>query len=166
MGTIGNGLFRIRGKVVEHYGRADGLSSDSVNSLFEDREGILWVTTSNGIDSFRDPQVTTFSSLEGLGPDAAYGVLASRDGTIWVANGDSLDHIERNGTVSSIRWGKGLPGDQVSSMLEDRAGNLWVGVYDGLYLLKDGHFRRILEPDHTPLGLVGGMTEDIDGNMG
>jgi signal transduction histidine kinase/ligand-binding sensor domain-containing protein len=165
VGTIGNGLFRIRGNVVEHYGRADGLSSDSVNRLFEDREGILWVTTSNGIDSFHDPRVTTFSALEGLGPDAAMGVLASRDGTIWVANGDSLDHIGKNGAVSSIRWGKGLPGDQVSAMLEDRAGNLWVGVYDGLYLFKNGSFRRIPEPDRTPLGLVGGLTEDIDGNI-
>ena len=165
VGTIGNGLFRIRGNDVEHYGRAEGLSSDSVNGLFEDREGILWVTTSNGIDSFHDPRVTTFSALEGLGPDSAFGVLASRDGTIWVANGDSLDHIEKNGAVSSIRWGKGLPGDQVSSMLEDRAGNLWVGVYDGLYLFKNGSFRRISEPDRTPLGLVGGLTEDIDGNI-
>ena len=165
VGTIGDGLFRVRGNVVEHYGRSEGLSSDSVNSLFEDREGILWVTTSNGIDSFHDPRVTTYSALEGLGLDSAIGVLASRDGTIWVANGYSLDHIEKNGAVSSIRWGKGLPGDQVSSMLEDRAGNLWVGVYDGLYLFKDGSFRRIPEPDHQPLGLVGGMAEDIDGNI-
>ncbi len=28
-------------------------------------------------------------------------------------------------------------------MLEDRAGNLWMGVYDGLYLFKNGPFRRI-----------------------
>ena len=58
----GKGLYRIHGDVVDHYGRTDGLSSDSVNLLFEDREGILWAGTSNGIDSFRDPSVTTFSS--------------------------------------------------------------------------------------------------------
>ncbi|HTG14023.1 MAG TPA: two-component regulator propeller domain-containing protein [Blastocatellia bacterium] len=165
VGTIGNGLFRIRGTSVEHYGRAEGLSGDSVQALYEDREGILWVTTTNGIDRFRDAAVATFSELEGLGHDQAVGVLASRDGTIWVANGDSLDHIDKNGTVSSIRWGKGLPGDQVSAMLEDHAGNLWMGVYDGLYLFKNGRFRRIPEPDHQPLGLVLAMTEDIDGNI-
>ncbi len=165
VGTIGNGLFRIRGNAVEHYGRAEGLSSDSVNHLFEDKEGIVWAATTNGIDSFRDPRVTTFSASEGLGLDAVVGLVASRDGSIWVANGDSLDHIEKNGTVSSIRWGKGLPGDQVSSMLEDRAGNLWVGVYDGLYLFKKDHFLRIPEPDHQALGLVTGIAEDIDGDI-
>ena len=104
MGTLGNGLFRIRGDVVEHYGRAEGLSSDFVNDLFEDREGILWVTTTNGIDSFRDPRVVTFSTSEGLGSESAVGVLASRDGTVWVANAGSLDeHQERDGHVNSKR---------------------------------------------------------------
>ena len=56
VGTIGDGLFRIRERSVEHYGRAEGLSGDFVNDLYEDREGILWVTTTNGIDSFRDPR--------------------------------------------------------------------------------------------------------------
>ena len=160
----GKGLFRIHGNVVDHYGRTDGLSSDEVRLLFEDREGILWAATADGVDNFRDPSVTTFSATEGLGKDGAEGVLASRDGSIWVANDGSLDHIA-NGAVTSIRTGNGLPGHQVTSLLEDRAGNLWVGVDDGLFLYKDRRFRRLPEPDHKPLGLVVGITEDIDGNI-
>ena len=90
------------------------------------------------------------------------GVLASRDGTIWVANLGSLDHIEKNGTISSIRTRDGLPGNRVASMLEDRAGNMWVGVDDGLYLFKNGRFRRMPGPNREPLGLVVGLTEDVD----
>ena len=108
VGTLGDGLFRIRGNVVEHYGRAESLSGDSVNDLFEDREGILWVTTTNGIDSFRDPNVVNFSTSEGLGKEGAVGVLASRDGTVWVANNDSLDEITK-GSVTSIRSGQRSP---------------------------------------------------------
>ena len=50
-------------------------------------------------------------------------------------------------------------------MLEDRAGNLWTGVDDGLYLYENGRFRRIPETDRQPLGLVLAITEDIDGNI-
>ena len=164
VGTVGKGLFRIHGNVVDHYDHTNGLSGDSVWALFEDREGIVWAGTTSGIDSFRDPAVATFSPSEGLGKDLAAGILASRDGTVWVANAGSLDHIV-NGTVSSIRAGKGLPGTQVTSMLEDHAGNLWVGVDDGLYLFNNGHFRRLPEPNHQPLGMVVGMTEDVDGNI-
>ncbi|MGA9134080.1 MAG: two-component regulator propeller domain-containing protein, partial [Candidatus Sulfotelmatobacter sp.] len=165
VGSAGEGVFRITGNVVEHYGRAEGLTSNTVNSVFEDREGVLWTGTPDGIDKFRDPPVASFSSLEGLGNDLARGVLASRDGTIWVANLGSLDHIEKNGTISSIRTRDGLPGSRVTSMLEDRAGNLWVGVDDGLYLFKNGRFRHVLEPNQQPLGLVVGMAEDINGNI-
>ncbi|MFZ0705411.1 MAG: two-component regulator propeller domain-containing protein [Candidatus Korobacteraceae bacterium] len=162
--SLGKGIFRIRGDVVENYGRTEGLSSDTVTALFQDREGIVWAATTNGIDSFRDPRIATFSASEGLGKDAVTGVLAGQDGTIWIANSGSFDHIV-NGSVSSIRAGNGLPGHQVASMMEDRAGNFWVGVDDGLYLFKNGRFRRLPEPNHQPLGLVVGLTEDIDGNI-
>src|SRR5271166_2013098 len=65
--SVGKGIFRIRGDVVEHYGRTDGLSSDTVTALFQDREGIVWAATTNGIDSFRDPRIVTFSAVEGCG---------------------------------------------------------------------------------------------------
>jgi signal transduction histidine kinase/ligand-binding sensor domain-containing protein len=163
-GTDSKGVFRINGNDVQHYGHTEGLSSDTVWTLFEDREGIVWAATSNGIDNFREPAVTTFSALEGLPKDAAAGILASKDGTIWVANNGSLDRIA-NGTVFSIRAGAGLPGMQVTSLLEDRAGNMWVGIDDGLYLFKEGRFRRLPEPDRKPLGMVVALTEDIDGNI-
>ena len=165
VGTYGAGIFRIHGSMVDHFGRTEGLSSDLVNAVFVDREGILWAATPAGIDKFRDPPVASFSSVEGLGNDLPDGVLASRDGTIWIANLGSLDHIEKNGTVSSFRTRDGLPGNRVASMLEDRAGNLWVGADDGLYILKNRRFHRLPEPDHQPLGLVVGMAEDIDGNI-
>jgi signal transduction histidine kinase/ligand-binding sensor domain-containing protein len=158
------GLFRIHGNTVEHYGHTEGLSGNSVWALLEDREGIVWAGTTSGIDSFRDPRVTTFSSVEGLGKDLAAGILASSDGTIWVANNGSLDRI-KDGTVSSIRKSNGLPGEQVAAMLEERDGNMWVGVDDDLYLFKDGRFSRLPAPNHQPLGMVVGMTEDIEGNI-
>lgn len=164
VGTDRNGIFRVRGSAVDHYGQTESLSGDFVRVLFEDRGGMVWAATNNGIDQFHDPRVTTFSTREGLGSDHAVGLVASRDGTIWVANGESLDHIV-NGSVSSIRYKHGLPGQQVSSLLEDRAGNLWVGVDDALYLLKDGSFRRLPELNHEPLGLVLGLVEDSDGNI-
>jgi signal transduction histidine kinase/ligand-binding sensor domain-containing protein len=164
VGTTGQGIFRIQGSGVDHCGRTECLSSDTVNALFEDREGILWAATPDGIDNFRDARVTSFSATEGLG-NRPMGVLASRDGAIWVASTGSLDRIERNATVSSVRTGEGLPGTQVTSMLEDRAGNMWVGIDDGLYLFSNGRFHRLPEPNHKPLGLVVGMAEDIDGNI-
>jgi len=158
--TDGNGIYRIHGQAVDHFGRADGLSSDTVYDLYEGDDGIVWAATSNGIDNFRDLPVTTFSSLEGLRQDEAVSVMATKDGTVWVANHGTLDFI-RNGVVSSVR----VPGQQVTSLLEDHQGNIWVGVDDRLFIYKDGRFRPIPELNHHPLGLVVGITEDVEGNI-
>ncbi len=158
--TYGNGIYRIHGQTVEHFGRADGLSSDTVHDLYESDDGIVWAATSDGIDNFRDLPVTTFSASEGIGRNGTASVMATKDGTVWVASLGTLDFI-RNGIVSSVR----VPGQQVSSLLEDHLGNIWVGVDDGLFIYKSGRFRRIPEPDHRPLGLVLGLTEDVDGNV-
>ncbi len=158
--TFGNGIYRIHGQAVDHFGRADGLSSDTVFDLYEGDDGIVWAATSDGIDNFRDLPVTTFPTSTGLGPTGAASVMATKDGTVWVANLGALDFV-RDGVVSSVR----VPGQQVSSFLEDHRGNIWVGVDDALFIYKDGRFRRIPEPDHQPLGLVVGITEDADGNI-
>jgi len=158
--TFGNGVYRIHGQTVDHFGRADGLSSDTVFDLYEGDDGTVWAATSDGIDNFRDLPVTTFSSFKGLGPTGAASVMATKDGTVWVASLGTLDFV-RNGAVSSVR----VPGQQVSSLLEDHQGNIWVGVDDGLFIYKDGRFQRIPEPDHHPLGLIVGLTEDVDGNI-
>ena len=162
--TVSNGLYRIRGKTVDHFGLADGLSSNSVTNLYEDQEGIIWAATSNGLDSFQEPPVTTYSAMEGLGADWAVSVIASRDGTVWLANAGSLDSI-RNGTVLSIGMKDGLPGHQVTSLLKDREGNLWVGVDDGLFIYENRHFRPVPGPDRSPIGMVVGIAEDVDGNI-
>ncbi|HXJ93687.1 MAG TPA: two-component regulator propeller domain-containing protein [Terriglobia bacterium] len=159
-----DGLYRIHGNTVDHFGLADGLSSNSVNSLYEDQEGIIWATTSNGLDSFWEPPVTTYSETEGLGAGGALSVIVSHDGTVWLANNGSLDSIH-NGTVVSIGMKEGLPGNTVTSLLEDRAGHLWVGVDDGLFIYENRHFRSISGPNRSPMGMVVGMTEDIDGNI-
>jgi PAS domain S-box-containing protein len=158
--TVGNGIYRIHGQTVDHFGRADGLSSDTVFGLYESNDGTVWAATSDGIDNFRELPVTTFSPSQGLGRKGTASVMASKDGTVWVGSVSTLDLV-KNGALSSVR----VPGDQVSSMLQDHQGNIWVGVDDGLFIYKDGRFRRIPEPDHHPLGLVVGMTEDVDGNI-
>src|SRR5580698_5298326 len=117
--TFGNGIYRIHDQTVDHFGRADGLSSDTVSNLYEGDDGVVWAATSDGIDNFRDLPVTTFSTSTGSGPTGSASVMATKDGTIWVANLGALVFV-RNGSVSSTP----VPGQQVSSLLEDHQGNI------------------------------------------
>src|SRR6266481_8760600 len=165
VGTLDRGIYRIHGNRVDHFRGSDGLSGDavSVNGLFQDREGNIWVSTSRGIDKFHDLRVTSFSTRQGLNSDQVNSVLASRDGTVWIGS-YSLD-VLRSGKITSIQPRNGLPGRALTSLLEDRAGRLWVGVDQELSVYEKGKFRKIHTRDGSPLGIVRAMTEDVDGSI-
>ena len=86
VGTGNRGIYRIYGGRADHFDSADGLSSNSVQGMYEDREGDLWVATSRGIDRFHETSVISFSIREGLTAEDADSVLATRDGTIFIGN--------------------------------------------------------------------------------
>ena len=165
--TSGNGLFRIRGNLVDHFGRADGLAGDSVDALFEDREGILWAATAGeGIDKFRDPPIASFSTFEGLGNSLTAGSSGQqRRHNLGREPWLSRSHREEQGPSRPFAPEMVFRVIESPSMLEDRAGNMWVGVDDGLYLFKNGRFRPVPGPNREPLGLVVGLAEDVNGDV-
>ncbi|HEY4049228.1 MAG TPA: two-component regulator propeller domain-containing protein [Acidobacteriaceae bacterium] len=163
VGTDNQGIYRIHGTDVDHFGSVDGLSADGVTQFFEDREGDLWVATSNAIDMLRDLPVTT--KREGLSQADVHSVLAARDGTIWIGS-DRLQALGRGGVSSEPR--RGLPGNFVTSLLEDHADRLWVGMDDTLWIRekgKSGTFRQIRKQNGSPIGMVMGLTEDLERNI-
>jgi PAS domain S-box-containing protein len=163
--TYGTGIYRVHDGNVDHFASADGLSSDTVESFFEDREGNLWLTTAGGVDCFRNLPVVSFSVHEGLGAgDAVGSILAARDGTVWIGNHGELDFVRGN-VVSSIGPKQGLHGERVTSLFEDHAGRLWVGLDNGLLVYEHGRFTPVYRPDGGPVGIVLAMTEDIDHNV-
>ena len=66
---IERGLIHIHHGQTDVFTQADGLSADIICSLFEDREGNVWVGTNRGLDRFREPPVTTISAKQGLSSD-------------------------------------------------------------------------------------------------
>ena len=161
LGTAHHGIFRIRGARVENFNNPDGLSSDAIGEIFEDREGTIWVVTSDGVDNFRDLPVARYSMREGLYADGPSSLFAGHDGTIWVGNFQSLTSM-RDGKLSSIVEGHGLPGRNVIDIFEDHAGLLWVAIDSGLWVYDGTRFHPILHADGTPLGNTFSICEDAD----
>jgi signal transduction histidine kinase/ligand-binding sensor domain-containing protein len=159
IGTDNQGIYRIRDGKVDGFSSADGLSSDTVQSFYEDREGDLWVVTSEGIDCFRSTRILSFSTREGLTANEVNSVIAARDGNVWFGNQGALDYL-RQGQSGSIRPDRGLPGASVTAMMEDHAGQLWVGVDDGLWINHAGKFSAVKHADGVPTGAVISLAED------
>ncbi len=163
VGTYNDGLYRIAGGRAEHLRTSNGLSGDTVMSMFEDREGNLWVATSGGLDRFRDLSVVSFSSQQGLAEDQAQSLATSADGSIWIGNTDSLDHLAPGGGVTSMKPRTLALGREVTAVSEDPGGRLWVGSDENLFVRDHGRLRKIPSLDGRATGPILDIGHGPDG---
>lgn len=153
------GLLRVRGQDVKRFTTKEGLNSDQVFYLYEDRDGNLWVGTAGGLERFRDGSFTTYAKEEGLSADQTQSVMEDKLGDIWVTTPDGLDQLHGN----HIRIYK--PQDMRSdtwALLEDHASNLLIGtVANGLLRLDHGRLVQTLpEREGISYREISAMLED------
>ena len=144
IGTRAHGLVHSYQNGTSLLSHKDGLSSDQVEALFEDREGTIWVATADGLDRFHDSPVRSLSERDGLSSTSATSVLAARDGSVWIGTADGLDRWKDGRiTVYRTRSDPGLPDDLIQSMFEDERGRIWVSGYRGLAVFEQGRFTAV-----------------------
>lgn len=161
VGTSAHGLYRICNGSVDHFGSAEGMSGDYVADFLVDHEGSIWVITTNGVDQFTLPKVLTFTTREGMPGDRAVSLTTSPEGDLWAGFwGAGLVKLHQG---KSQLWGSGsgLPGANVSALLMDRRGRLWLGVDRTLQRFEGGQFRAIMNPANAQPGVVVSIVEDI-----
>jgi signal transduction histidine kinase len=91
------GLIRVDRPESEHpafvaYTTAQGLSSDSIEVITEDRNGFLYVSRGQGLDRF-DPatgRVKHFTGADGLAPGPLYAAFTDRNGVLWFGSSNGL----------------------------------------------------------------------------
>lgn len=159
IGTAAAGIYRVARGKVDRFTSADGLSSDTVNALFEDQEGNVWVATGSGIDRFHPRAIFAVTTREGLGGSGGDSVLARRDGSVLVGLLLGVS-VLRNGVARRERWTKQVAAYTVTSMLEDHANRIWLGADNDLLRLGGSKPRSIRTPGGEELGALIGLAED------
>jgi signal transduction histidine kinase/ligand-binding sensor domain-containing protein len=161
IGTVQRGLIHVHDGRADVFTKSDGLSGNIVMSLFEDREGNIWVATTEGIDRFGELPVTTISAKQGLSSDVVNAVVAGADGSIWVATQDGLTRW-KDGQTTIFRKASGLPDDLVQSLYQDDRGRVWAFTGRGLAYFRDDRFVAV---HGVPSTEVYSITGDKAGNL-
>ncbi len=163
-GTVDRGVMRLSEHGLEVIDTRSGLPNNRVLSLFEDREGSLWIGTNGGLFRLRDAPFSTYLPDDGLPDPYVRSVLQHSDGSFWVGTSGGLARAE-DGRFITLGAGTALAGQSVLALAEAREGGVWVGTYgDGLLLWREGrvqqHWRR---EDGLPAQEVRTVLEAPDG---
>ncbi len=144
---------------------ADGLPSNNVRGLLQDRQGFLWAATGDGLSRFDGVTFTEYhhdpADPASLGDNVTRPLFEGRDGQIWVGTASGLDRYDpATETFAHVRHDSDDPeslGDgAVTALAEDAGGTLWVGTWgSGLhrYDAATGTFAHVRHDPDDPESL-------------
>ncbi|OFY48773.1 MAG: hypothetical protein A2Y87_03260, partial [Bacteroidetes bacterium RBG_13_46_8] len=118
-------------------GKANSLSHNDVNSIYEDKNGTLWIGTGGGglnrfdriHESFR-----SFSLEDGFNDDMIYNILEDKQNILWLSTSNGIIKFNpKTETVRNYVKTDGLPHNEFSpgSSFKSPAGEIYFGGVNG-----------------------------------
>ena len=134
-GTSGDGLWLfIAGQTntpAWHLDHTNGLPSDWVISLWEDREKNLWCGTGAGLVVIRPSNLETVSPPDKWKSRPVLSVLPAPDGALWVGTEGAGLYRLHAGDWTNFDSAQGIRNPYVWSLAADGTGKIWAGTWGG-----------------------------------
>ncbi len=128
-----SGLRMLQNGETKVYTTADGLIDNTVNCLFEDKKGVLWIGTRSGMSRLENGAFTNFTTDNGLTNNYVRDFYEDADETLWIATYGGGILRYRDGNFVSITTKNGLPENIASRILVDDFDNFWILGNQGVY---------------------------------
>jgi signal transduction histidine kinase len=164
VGTSEDGLYRVHDGKFTHFGRKDGLGSDSIWCLHVDDGGVLWVgTCRGGLSRWDKGHFTTWTTKNGLLNNVICQILEDARGNLWLGSYGGIFRINKQemkaggyesaGTVHCVGYNMedGLPslecqGGFQPSSYKSPDGRLWFPTIKGLVVVDPAKVQQNTSP--------------------
>jgi len=155
--AFGGGLMRVRrpldpAPLIERFEYEHRLAG-SPRSLFEDREGNVWVGMRGGLIRLSERSFSSVGPLDGLTNEGVRTAAVGGDGSVWVATGHALNRFSGASRTS-------YDVTQTMALHSDRRGTLWVSSAEKVSRLVANRFEELPIPDAIRSSRVMAITTD------
>lgn len=123
MGSVSAGLIHYdpQSGLFQHITTTNGLESNTVYSLYNDREQNIWIGTNTGVQKLTANSFQLYSSRHGLPSDLVLDIVKTNDGVLFEAGYSGIGVID-NGIIHSF---KGLMGNNTFLSLSGYNGKIY-----------------------------------------
>lgn len=152
------------GHIIENYhknfsnfGKLQGLTANSINTIIQDNIGNLWLGTAGGLSRYDGHSFTHYTKKEGLLKNRVLSVLFDKNKQLWIGtygggiskfDGKYFTHFSTNEKVES---------NIINDILEDSKGNIWFATPEGV-LKYDGKYFTVFTQNN---GLISNEVYEI-----
>ncbi len=155
------------------------LSNKTVQTIYEDDNGQLWIGTGDGLDLMDKDKGTfkVYREKDGLPDNTIQGILSDKHGNLWITTLDGLSKMDKlKGTFRNYNINDGLQGDQFNrnAVLKTNSGLLCFGGTNGLNIFCPDSIRDNPYPPNiiltdfkifnksVPVGKTSPLTKNIE----
>jgi diguanylate cyclase (GGDEF)-like protein len=134
----------------------------SVQSLWEDPTGRMWVGLNGGIHIVTHGRARMLRSAKG---HHVFAIRGDREGSVWVATNKGLLRYRHDALVQRLGVPEGLPNEFMTTIFEDASGTLWFGGLGGLTRYRNGTLTNFTTAQGLGGNYVRAIYEDADGTL-
>ncbi len=123
-------------QIFEHLTTEDGLSSNKVEAVIQDREGFYWIATQNGLNRFDGTYFKIYRHNSGDSSSLTHNnctdLAEDKNGDIWVATYKGVSRfVKSKGTFQPVYLHHPTKNfeltNRIYSIAVDNEGNVWIG---------------------------------------
>lgn len=148
------------------------LNSDNVFSIYEDKEGGIWVGTDKGLNRYnaQDDQFINYTA-HGVHNTIVYDMYEDASKNMWFATYNNGLHIlnKRTSEWQSITTeNSGLATNKLTCLHDDNNGNIWIGTDGGGLHKLNRQSKQVTVYDRTKginANVIYSLLEDDDGRL-
>jgi ligand-binding sensor domain-containing protein len=150
-----SGVYCYNGKSFQHFTTKDGLASNLVLHIYEERAGNIWF----GASRYDGKSFRNFTTKDGFPSNNIRLLLEDKSGKLWFgAQGEDL-FVYDGKTFTVLKNKDGTAFKNVWSVIEDKKGNIWFGDVTGLWRYEGGTFTKVSQRGAY------GIIQDKKGNI-
>ncbi|MCP4220568.1 MAG: hypothetical protein GY765_38430, partial [bacterium] len=140
---------------------ADGLSSNVINDIAVDKNGVLWAGTAESLCKYDGGGFLPDTTPGGSGKITA--LFMDTAGNIRVGTPNGLNCF-RDGERSSYTTKEGLSNNNVRALSVDGSGDTWIGTWSGLSRLSGDTVTSYYTKNGLPHNFIFSIIQDIEVN--
>lgn len=184
--SFGGGIYYFDGTTFTHFSLSNELCNNEINTIFEDKEGRIWLGTSKGLCRYDG---TAFSQLPipyqdtssvwldqvypVINPNAVHAIEQDAKGNYWIGTGGGGayyydgEHFTSFLANEGMKYEDSLYHNWIPDIAKDKDGNIWFSSmsYGGLNCYDGKTFRQFLREDGLSDDMVRTVLEDRAGKL-